>query len=81
MSDIGISKNDGIWIILTGEHNMHEDVALHRGGRNALTISGQQALSQASNRSSQSSKNNMHTWDLTCFYPHKRQNVGISMPS
>ena len=32
-----------VWIILTAEHNRHEDVALHRGGRNALTISGQQA--------------------------------------
>jgi hypothetical protein len=30
-------------IIQTVEHNRHEDVALQRAGRNALTISGQQA--------------------------------------
>ena len=38
-----IKQWNEIPIIQTVEHNRREDVALQRGGRNALTISGQQA--------------------------------------
>jgi hypothetical protein len=44
-------------IIQTVEHNRHEDVALQRVGRNALTTSGQQAYHKRPNRIGQSSGN------------------------
>ena len=63
----------------TVEHNSHGDVALQRGVRNVLTISGQRAYHSHPVALVSHQGNDTDTWILTCSDPLERQNVGTGM--